>query len=97
MMAGDLGDGRVHALTHPPVRLVALGARAEFEHVDRLAGVELHRVAHAVGQRNRIGGLVRKVVVKQVVEGSRAFHHRIELADEPGGIDRRWTHEAVTG
>ena len=35
--------------------------------------------------------------MKQVVEGSGAFHHGIELADEPGGIDRRWTHEAVTG
>ena len=65
--------------------------------MDRLTGVELHRVAHSIGQRDRIGGLIRKIVVKEVVEGSGAFHHGVELADEPSGIDRRWTHEAVTG
>ena len=56
---GDLGDGPVHLLGHPAVRGVALGSRAQLDEVHRLARVELHDVADAVGQRDGVRRLLR--------------------------------------
>ena len=54
VVPGTFADQAVHLERHAPVRRVALRRRAQFEHVHRLASVELHHVAHAVRHRHRV-------------------------------------------
>ena len=65
---GDLGDGAVHLLCHPPVGRVALRPGAQFDEVHGLAGVEMHDVTDAMSQRDRVRRLFGKVRQQGAVE-----------------------------
>ena len=56
------GDQVVHLEGDPPVRRMTLRGGTELQQVDRLAGVELHRVAHAVRHRDGVLGLLRELL-----------------------------------
>ena len=53
-MAGLLGDQAMHRLAHPPVRRVALGRRAQLDHVHGLPRVHLQVEADPVGHGHRV-------------------------------------------
>ena len=95
-MAGVLGDEAPHGLADAPVRGVPLRRGAQLDHVHRLAGVEVHVEADAIGHGHGIGRDVGQArAVERVVHRRRLVHHAHPVGGEARLAELLRHHVAV--
>ena len=85
-----LRDGAMHLLGHSSVGGVSLRPRAQLDEVHRFTRVELHDVADAVRQRDRVRGLLGEVRQEGAVQVLRPSDRLVVALTETGiGDDPR--------